>query len=172
MFDEIEKAHPDVFNILLQILDDGRLTDSQGRVVNFKNTVIIMTSNIGSHILLENTGDEGELDAVTREKVMSELRYGFRPEFLNRIDDIVMFKPLTQNEVKQIVKLVINTLSGRLAEKDIKIELTEDALNYIVISGWNPEYGARPVKRFVQKHIETELGRQMIKGIISGVIPP
>ncbi|NLO99967.1 MAG: ATP-dependent chaperone ClpB [Clostridiaceae bacterium] len=168
LFDEIEKAHPDVFNILLQILDDGRLTDSQGRVVNFKNTVIIMTSNIGSHILLENTGDEGELDAVTREKVMSELRYGFRPEFLNRIDDIVMFKPLTQNEVKQIVKLVINTLSGRLAEKDIKIELTEDALNYIVISGWNPEYGARPVKRFVQKHIETELGRQMIKGIISG----
>ncbi len=167
LFDEIEKAHPDVFNTLLQILDDGRLTDSQGRVVNFKNTVIIMTSNVGSRILLENTGDEGELDDVTREKVMSELRYGFRPEFLNRIDDIVLFKPLTQDEVKKIVKLVIKTLSGKLAEKDIKIELTETALNYIVIAGWNPEYGARPVKRFIQKQIETELGRQMIKGKIS-----
>ena len=167
LFDEIEKAHPDVFNILLQILDDGRLTDSQGRVVNFKNTVIIMTSNIGSHILLENTGDEGEIDDVTREKVMKELRYGFKPEFLNRIDDIVMFKPLTQAEVKQIVKLVIKTLSKRLAEKDIKIELTESALDHIVAKGWNPEYGARPVKRFIQKEIETELSRQMIKGLIS-----
>ena len=167
LFDEIEKAHPDVFNILLQILDDGRLTDSQGRVVNFKNTVIIMTSNIGSRILLENTGDEGEIDDVTREKVMKELRYGFKPEFLNRIDDIVMFKPLTQAEVKQIVKLVIKTLSKRLAEKDIKIELTESALDHIVAEGWNPEYGARPVKRFIQKEIETELSRQMIKGLIS-----
>ena len=167
LFDEIEKAHSDVFNILLQILDDGRLTDSQGRVVNFKNTVIIMTSNVGSRILLENTGDEGELDDDTREKVMSELRYGFKPEFLNRIDDIVMFKPLTQNEVKQIVKLVIKTLSNRLAEKEIEIELTESALDYIVKEGWNPEYGARPVKRFIQKQIETELGRQMVKGIIS-----
>ncbi|HHU90432.1 MAG TPA: ATP-dependent chaperone ClpB [Clostridiaceae bacterium] len=167
LFDEMEKAHPDVFNMLLQILDDGRLTDSQGRVVNFKNTVIIMTSNIGSHVLLENTGDEGELDDVTREKVMSELRYSFRPEFLNRIDDIVLFKPLTQDEIRRIVKLVIKTLSNRLAEKGIKIELTEAALDYIVISGWNPEYGARPVKRFIQKQIETELGRQIIKGIIS-----
>ncbi|NLE26085.1 MAG: ATP-dependent chaperone ClpB [Clostridiaceae bacterium] len=167
LFDEIEKAHPDVFNILLQILDDGRLTDSQGRVVNFKNTVIIMTSNVGSHILLENTGDEGELDDVTREKVMNELRYGFKPEFLNRIDDIVLFKPLTQNEVKQIVKMVIKTLSGRLAEKDIKIELTEAALDHVVRKGWNPEYGARPVKRFIQKQIETELGRQMVKGMIT-----
>jgi len=167
LFDEIEKAHPDVFNILLQILDDGRLTDSRGRVVNFKNTVIIMTSNIGSRILLENTGDEGEIDDVTREKVMKELRYGFKPEFLNRIDDIVLFKPLTQSEVKQIVKLVIKTLSERLAEKDIKIELTEAALDYIVAEGWNPEYGARPVKRFIQKEIETELSRQMIKGLIS-----
>jgi len=167
LFDEIEKAHPDVFNILLQILDDGRLTDSQGRVVNFKNTVIIMTSNIGSHILLENTGNEGEIDDVTREKVMRELRYGFRPEFLNRIDDIVLFKPLTQAEVKQIVKLVIKKLSKRLAEKDIDIELTETALDHIVAEGWNPEYGARPVKRFIQKEIETELSRQMIKGMIS-----
>ncbi|NLL67454.1 MAG: ATP-dependent chaperone ClpB [Clostridiaceae bacterium] len=167
LFDEIEKAHPDVFNILLQILDDGRLTDSQGRVVNFKNTVIIMTSNVGSRILLENTGEEGELDDFTREKVMSELCYGFKPEFLNRIDDIVLFKPLTKDEVKQIVKLVIKTLSNRLAEREIKIELTEAALDYIVKNGWNPEYGARPVKRFIQKQIETELGRQMIKGIIS-----
>jgi len=126
-----------------------------------------MTSNIGSRILLENTGDEGEIDDVTREKVMKELRYGFKPEFLNRIDDIVLFKPLTQSEVKQIVKLVIKTLSERLAEKDIKIELTEAALDYIVAEGWNPEYGARPVKRFIQKEIETELSRQMIKGLIS-----
>ncbi|MGI6083988.1 MAG: ATP-dependent chaperone ClpB [Acetivibrionales bacterium] len=167
LFDEIEKAHPDIFNILLQILDDGRLTDSQGRVVNFKNTVIIMTSNIGSHILLENTGEEGELDDYTREKVMNELRYGFKPEFLNRVDDIVLFKPLTKDEVKEIVKLVIKTLSNRLAEKEIRIKSTEAALDYIVKNGWNPEYGARPVKRFIQKQIETELGRQMIKGIIS-----
>jgi ATP-dependent Clp protease ATP-binding subunit ClpB len=126
-----------------------------------------MTSNVGSRILLENTGEEGELDDFTREKVMSELCYGFKPEFLNRIDDIVLFKPLTKDEVKQIVKLVIKTLSNRLAEREIKIELTEAALDYIVKNGWNPEYGARPVKRFIQKQIETELGRQMIKGIIS-----
>lgn len=166
LFDEIEKAHPDVFNILLQILDDGRLTDSQGRIVNFKNTVIIMTSNIGSRYLLDNIGKNGELDEATRDKVMSELRYGFKPEFLNRIDDIVLFKPLTRDEVKEIVKLVIKTVSARLAEKEMKIEISEAALDFIVHNGWDPEYGARPVKRFIQKEIETELGRLMIKGLL------
>jgi ATP-dependent Clp protease ATP-binding subunit ClpB len=167
LFDEIEKAHPDVFNILLQILDDGRLTDSQGRNVNFKNTVIIMTSNIGSRYLLDNIGEDGELDEATRNKVMSELKYGFKPEFLNRVDDIVLFKPLTRAEVKEIVKLVINTVSDRLAEKEMKLEISGSALDYIVQNGWNPEYGARPVKRFIQKEIETELGRLLIKGSLS-----
>ncbi len=166
LFDEIEKAHPDVFNLLLQILDDGRLTDSQGRIVNFKNTVIIMTSNIGSQYLLDNIGQNGELDEATRDKVMSELRYGFKPEFLNRIDDIVLFKPLTHDEVKQISKLVIKNVSDRLAEKEMMIEISEAALDFIVQNGWNPEYGARPVKRYIQKEIETELGRLIIKGLI------
>jgi ATP-dependent Clp protease ATP-binding subunit ClpB len=167
LFDEIEKAHPDVFNILLQILDDGRLTDSQGRIVNFKNTVIIMTSNIGSRYLLDSIGEDGELDDDTRNKVMSELRYAFKPEFLNRIDDIVLFKPLSRNEVKEIVRLVIKSVAYRLAEKEIKLEITEGALDYIVQNGWNPEYGARPVKRFIQREIETELGRLLIKGALA-----
>lgn len=166
LFDEIEKAHPDVFNVLLQILDDGRLTDSQGRAVNFKNTVIIMTSNIGSQFLLENVGKDGELDEDTRELVMNELRHGFKPEFLNRIDDIVLFKPLTRDELKQIVKLVLQTLSSKLSEKGITLKLTENALNYIVSEGWNPIYGARPVKRFVQKYVETELGKLIVRGAI------
>jgi len=166
LFDEIEKAHPDVFNILLQILDDGRLTDSQGRIVNFKNTVIIMTSNIGSRYLLDNIGEDGELDEETRSKVMNELRYAFKPEFLNRIDDIVLFKPLSRAEVREIVKLVIKNVSNRLAEKEIRLEVTEGALDYIVDNGWNPEYGARPVKRFIQKEIETGLGRLLIRGTL------
>ena len=156
-----------MFNILLQILDDGRLTDSQGRIVDFKNTVIIMTSNIGGYILLENSGTDGEIDDVTRQKVMTELRMGFRPEFLNRVDDIVIFKPLTKDEVKQIVKLVINALAKRLEEREINIEITDAALDYIVIKGWNPEYGARPVKRFIQKIIETEIAKQIVKGSIA-----
>ncbi len=166
LFDEIEKAHPDVFNLLLQILDDGRLTDSQGRVVNFKNTVIIMTSNIGSQYLLNNIGENGELDQKVRELVMGELHRGFKPEFLNRVDDIVLFKPLTRDEVRKIIKLVLKTLSERLNEKGIALELTDKALDYIVSEGWNPEYGARPVKRFVQKYVETELGKLIIKGDI------
>ncbi len=166
LFDEIEKAHPDVFNILLQILDDGRLTDSQGHVVNFKNTVIIMTSNIGSRYLLENAGENGELDEETRKNVMNELHFGFKPEFLNRVDDIVLFKPLTRDEVKQIVRLVLKTLSDRLSEKEIAIEVTDKAQEFIVTEGWTPEYGARPVKRYIQKYVETELGRLLVKGII------
>ncbi len=166
LFDEIEKAHPDVFNILLQILDDGRLTDSQGRVVNFKNTVIIMTSNIGSRILLERIGQDGVLSEEAAQAVMNELRHGFKPEFLNRIDDIVLFKPLTREEVKQIIKLVLKGLSERLSEREIGLSVTDGALETIVDEGWNPEYGARPVKRYVQKAIETELGRLLVKGVL------
>lgn len=166
LFDEIEKAHPDVFNLLLQILDDGRLTDSKGRTVNFKNTVIIMTSNIGSHYLLD-IDEDGKFKPGVEEKVMNELKYSFKPEFLNRVDDIVLFKPLTRREIKDIVKLVLKDLSERLAEKNIKLELTERVLDYIADEGWDPEYGARPIKRFIQKHIETELGRLLIKGTIN-----
>ena len=166
LFDEIEKAHPDVFNLLLQILDDGRLTDSQGRVVDFKNTVIIMTSNIGSDLLLEGVTEDGELDEKLRDKVLLELKRGFRPEFLNRIDDIVLFKPLTRDEIKKIVGLVMENLSRRLAEKDIRLILTGSGLDYIALEGWSPTLGARPVKRFIQKHVETELGRQLVKGAI------
>lgn len=166
LFDEIEKAHPDVFNLLLQLLDDGRLTDSQGRIVNFKNTVVIMTSNVGSRYLLENIGEDGELDEETRNRVMNELRYLFKPEFLNRVDDIVLFKPLTRNEVREIVRLVMKNVSDRLSEKDMKLKITDRALDYIVQNGWTPEYGARPVKRFIQKEVETEIGRQVIKGLV------
>lgn len=166
LFDEIEKAHPDVFNLLLQLLDDGRLTDSQGRIVNFKNTVVIMTSNVGSRYLLENIGEDGELDEETRNRVMNELRYLFKPEFLNRVDDIVLFKPLTRNEVREIVRLVMKNVSDRLSEKDMKLKITDRALDYIVQNGWTPEYGARPVKRFIQKEVETEIGKQVIKGLV------
>ena len=167
LFDEIEKAHPDVFNILLQILDDGRLTDSQGRVVNFKNTVIIMTSNIGSDILLEDAGEEGELSDEVRDRVMARLRSGFRPEFLNRIDEIVLFKPLTREELKAIVGLVLEGLSQRLEDRHIRLEATDNALDMIVEEGWSPVYGARPVKRFIQKMVETGLGRMIINGDIA-----
>lgn len=164
LFDEIEKAHPEVFNILLQILDDGRLTDSQGRVVNFKNTVIIMTSNIGSSLLLEGVSEEGILSDAVRNQVMAELRYGFRPEFLNRVDDIVLFKPLDKEEIKAIVRLVLRTLSERLEDRRISLDITDKALELIVHESWSPTYGARPVKRYVQKYVETELGRMIIKG--------
>ncbi len=167
LFDEIEKAHPDVFNILLQILDDGRLTDSQGRVVNFKNTVIIMTSNIGSSALLEGVDKDGNLDEEVRNQVMGELRYSFRPEFLNRIDDIVLFMPLKKDEIKAIVRLILKNLADRLEDRNIRIETTEGALEYMAEEGWSPTYGARPVKRFVQKYVETELGKMIVKGIIA-----
>ena len=167
LFDEVEKAHPDVFNILLQILDDGRLTDSQGRVVNFKNTVIIMTSNIGSDILLEEAGEEGELSEEVREKVMERLKYGFKPEFLNRIDEIVLFKPLTREEIKAIVGLVLKNLSLRLEDRSIRLEATDKALDLIVEEGWSPVFGARPVKRYIQKIVETGLGRMIINGEIA-----
>lgn len=162
LFDEIEKAHPDVFNILLQLLDDGRLTDSHGRTVDFKNTVVIMTSNIGSPLLLEHK--DGDIDEQTRSQVFDQLRAHFRPEFLNRIDDIVLFKPLSMNEVKGIVEKFARELSARLADRHIELVLTEAAKQYIAEAGFDPVYGARPLKRFMQKQIETPLAKELIAG--------
>ena len=164
LFDEIEKAHHDVFNVLLQIFDDGRLTDGQGRTVDFKNTVIIMTSNIGSHYLLEGISSSGELEDATKNKVMNELRQHFRPEFLNRVDDIVLFKPLTLSEVEQIVGLLTKDLSGRLEDRNIHIEIAEPARKFIAKSGYDPVYGARPLRRYLQRELETRIGRSLIAG--------
>jgi len=164
LFDEIEKAHHDVFNVLLQILDDGRVTDAQGRTVDFKNTVIIMTSNIGSPHLLEGVTPEGEIEEKARDAVMGEMRRHFRPEFLNRIDDIVLFTPLRLEEIKEIVGLLTEDLSRRLSERGIGIELTEAAREYVAREGYDPVYGARPLKRFLQHRLETRIGRALIAG--------
>ncbi len=165
LFDEIEKAHPDVFNVLLQVLDDGRITDSQGHVVDFKNTVIIMTSNIGSRYLQEGvTGDS--IPESVRESVMTELRQGFRPEFLNRIDDTVLFKPLTLEEISRIVKLLLIDLNRRLSDRRVRIEVDEEAREWLAERGYDPVYGARPLKRFLQKEIENRLARALISGDI------
>jgi len=164
LFDEIEKAHHDVFNILLQIFDDGRLTDGHGRTVNFRNTIIIMTSNIGSHYLLEGVTDRGEIRDYVKEQVMQELRQHFRPEFLNRIDEIVMFKPLTLDEVEKIVILLVNDLAKRLEERHMKIELTDEARKFIAKSGYDPVYGARPLRRFIQREIETPIAKLIVSG--------
>jgi ATP-dependent Clp protease ATP-binding subunit ClpB len=164
LFDEIEKAHHDVFGVLLQIFDDGRLTDGQGRTVDFKNTVIIMTSNIGSHYLLEGVTDRGEIEEATKNRVMGELRQHFRPEFLNRVDDIVLFKPLTLQEVEQIVGLMTNDLSKRLQDQHVKVEITEAACQFIAESGYDPIYGARPLRRYIQRELETRIGRALIAG--------
>ena len=166
LFDEIEKAHHDVFNVLLQIFDDGRLTDGHGRTVDFKNTVIIMTSNIGSHYLLEGITSNGEIREDVREQVMNELRQHFRPEFLNRVDEIIMFKPLTLDEVKQIVRLMINDLARRLEERRIRIDVSDKALEYIARTGYDPVYGARPLRRYIQRELETRIGRALIAGDI------
>jgi ATP-dependent Clp protease ATP-binding subunit ClpB len=166
LFDEIEKAHHDVFGVLLQIFDDGRLTDGQGRTVDFKNTVIIMTSNIGSQYLLEGVTDRGEIEEAAKNRVMSELRQHFRPEFLNRVDDIVLFKPLTLQEVEQIVGLMTEDLSKRLAERHVKVEITDSARRFIAESGYDPVYGARPLRRFIQRELETRIGRALIAGDI------
>ena len=167
LFDEIEKAHPEVFNTLLQLLDDGRLTDSQGRTVDFKNTVVIMTSNIGSQYLLEGLDDSGELNEDTRRMVMGELRTRFRPEFLNRIDEIVMFHPLTRQHIRQIIGLSVEELRGRLAERNIGLSLTEGATDLIAGEAYSPAYGARPIKRYLQKHLETHIGRMIVSGQVS-----
>ena len=164
LFDEIEKAHPDVFNILLQVLDDGRLTDNQGRTVDFKNTVIIMTSNLGSSYLLEGIRPDGSIDESAKDKVMNEMRRTFKPEFLNRIDEIVMFKPLQREEIFKIIDLQIEEIRHRLEDRQISIELTDEAKDLILDRAYSIQYGARPVKRFLQKHLETEIGRMIIRG--------
>ena len=166
LFDEIEKAHHDVFNVLLQILDDGRLTDAQGHTVDFKNTVIIMTSNIGSHYLLEGVTERGEIPERIREKVMAELRAHFRPEFLNRVDDIILFKALTLEEVEKIVDLLVKEISNRLKDRDIKLEITDKARKYIAQKGYDPVYGARPLRRYLQRELETRIARDIISGAI------
>ena len=155
LFDEVEKAHPDVFNVLLQVLDDGRITDSQGRTVDFKNTIIIMTSNLGSHYLLEGIDEEGNIRPECEEAVMAELRQNFRPEFLNRIDETILFKPLTKDNIGGIVKLLMAELNQRLQEREIFVELSDAAENYVVEHGYDPVYGARPLKRYLQKYVET-----------------
>lgn len=155
LFDEIEKAHPDVFNVLLQVLDDGRITDSQGRTVDFKNTILIMTSNIGAGYLLDGIDDDGNITAEAEELVMGDLRNHFRPEFLNRLDETILFKPLTKNNIGGIIRLIIEDLNKRLADRELRIELTPEAENYIVENAYDPVYGARPLKRYIQKYVET-----------------
>ena len=166
LLDEIEKAHPDVFNILLQILDDGRLTDSHGHTVDFKNTVIIMTSNLGSPYLLEGITDTGEIKPEAKASVMRELRQSFRPEFLNRVNEIVLFKPLTLEEIKKIVDLQISYIQERLKDREIKIELTEEAKEFIAKEAYDPVYGARPLRRYIERKLETALAKKMIAGEI------
>ena len=167
LFDEIEKAHPDVFNVLLQVLDDGRITDSQGRTVNFKNTILIMTSNIGSSYLLEGIDDDGNIKEENEKMVMDDLKNHFRPEFLNRLDEIIMFKPLTKDNIAGIVDLVIDELNVRLKEKELKVELTDKAKDFVIESGYDPVYGARPLKRFIQKNVETLAAKTILEGDIS-----
>jgi ATP-dependent Clp protease ATP-binding subunit ClpB len=164
LFDEIEKAHADVFNTLLQVLDDGRLTDAQGRTVDFRNTIIIMTSNIGSNYLLDGITPEGEIKPEVREHVMAQLRLHFRPEFLNRVDDIVLFKPLTLTEIEEIVGLMFEDLRSRLAERGIILEVTHEARRFIAEQGYDPVYGARPLRRFIAHEVETRVGRALLSG--------
>jgi ATP-dependent Clp protease ATP-binding subunit ClpB len=164
LFDEIEKAHPDVFNVLLQMMDDGRLTDAQGRAVNFKNTVIIMTSNIGSLALLDEITEEGEISEEARKTVMGELRQNFRPEFLNRVDDVVLFKPLRRGEIEKIVDLLTEEIRKRLDERKIRLEISEEAKAFVAREGFDPVYGARPLKRFLQREMETKIGRALVAG--------
>ena len=162
LFDEVEKAHPDVFNILLQILDDGRVTDSQGRTVDFKNTVIILTSNLGSRELLDGITPEGVIPEATRAAVMNELKGAFRPEFLNRLDEILMFKPLTKENLSRIVELLITSLRSRLADKTLSLAITEKAKELIIARGYDPLYGARPLKRYLQSAVETLLAKTIL----------
>ena len=164
LFDEIEKAHPDVFNVLLQVLDDGRITDSQGRTVDFKNTILIMTSNIGSSYLLDGIEPDGSIRQDSQDLVMNDLRAHFRPEFLNRLDEIIMFKPLTKENIGNIVDLMMADLNRRLADQEIRLELTDEAKSYIIDGGYDPVYGARPLKRFLQKNVETLAARMILSG--------
>jgi ATP-dependent Clp protease ATP-binding subunit ClpB len=168
LLDEIEKAHPDVFNILLQVLDDGRLTDSHGRTVNFRNTIIIMTSNLGSQFLLEGLSQKGEITDEARGAVMGLLKETFRPEFLNRLDEIVVFKPLDETEIRLIAKLMLRDLEGRLRERGLKLDVDDAALSLLVERGYDPVYGARPIKRHIQTDLETPIARAILQGDFSG----
>ena len=167
LFDEIEKAHPDVFNVLLQVLDDGRITDSLGRTVDFKNTILIMTSNIGAEALLEGITPEGEISSEAEAVVMNSLKGSFRPEFINRLDEIIMFKPLTEDNMAGIAKLVIDELAMRLSDRELKLTVTDEALKFIAHNGYEPRYGARPLKRYIQKQVETDVARLLLSDTLS-----
>ena len=162
LFDEIEKAHPDVFNILLQVLDDGRITDSQGRTVDFKNTILIMTSNLGSSYLLDGINEDGTINPEAAANVENELKSHFRPEFINRLDEIIMFKPLTKENISGIIDILISNLNKRIADRDLSISLTDSAKQFIADNGYDPVYGARPLKRYLQKNIETMVAKEIL----------
>jgi len=168
LFDEIEKAHPDVFNVLLQVLDDGRITDSQGRTVDFKNTILIMTSNIGAHYLLEGIDQDGTITEEAEKMVMNDLRSHFRPEFLNRLDEMILFKPLSKQDIGGIIHLIIADLNKRLADRELRIELTDEAGHFIVENGYDPVYGARPLKRYIQKYVETLAAKLILQDEVAG----
>ena len=167
LFDEIEKAHPDVFNVLLQVLDDGRITDSQGRTVDFKNTIIILTSNIGSAYLLEGVDGNGSISDEARENTMADLRASFRPEFLNRLDEIILFKPLTKENISGIISILLQELNERLKDKELRAELTDRAVEFIANEAYEPAFGARPLKRYLQKNVETLLAKNILGGNVS-----
>lgn len=162
LFDEVEKAHPDVFNVLLQVLDDGRITDSLGRTVDFKNTILIMTSNIGASYLLEGITEAGEIAESAQEAVLGELRGHFRPEFLNRLDETILFKPLTKDNIRAMIDLILQDLNRRLQDKDLSLSCTEAAKDYIAAEGYDPVYGARPLKRYMQKYVETAAAKLIL----------
>ncbi len=164
LFDEVEKAHPDVFNLLLQLLDEGRLTDSHGRTVSFRNTVVILTSNIGSPHLLSGMDEHGHIAADAKDAVMAEMQSHFRPEFINRLDDVVLFKPLTREEIVHIVDLLMDAVRARLSERQITMEVTPAARRFVAAEGYDPVYGARPLKRFIQHTLETAIARSLIGG--------
>ena len=163
LFDEIEKAHPDVFNVLLQVLDDGRITDSHGKTVDFKNTIIILTSNLGSDIILDGITPDGDISAEARAKVNELLKHSFRPEFLNRLDEIIFYRPLTKDNIKGIVGLKIAEISKRLEDRRVKIDVMQNAVDHIIDASYDPIYGARPIKRYIQSNIETLIARKMIE---------
>jgi ATP-dependent Clp protease ATP-binding subunit ClpB len=164
LFDEVEKAHPDVFNVLLQVLDDGRITDSQGRTVDFKNTILIMTSNIGSSYLLDGIDEQGEIRPEAEQQVMNDLRAHFRPEFLNRLDETILFKPLTKENIGGIIDLLVRDLNRRLESQELSLRLTEAAKQQVIEEGYDPVYGARPLKRYLQKYVETLAARKILSG--------
>ena len=164
LFDEVEKAHPDVFNVLLQVLDDGRITDSQGRTVDFKNTVIILTSNLGSQYLLDGIGPDGDISAEARAQAEELLKRSFRPEFLNRLDEIVFYRPLTRDNIYHIIDLLLAGLNRRLEDKRLRVELTDTAKSLILEAAYDPMYGARPLRRYLQHTVENLVGRRIIAG--------